>query len=73
MKDDAMPFVDPANEVARLRSKHPFHRSGFQSDNMDLDVARAQRGRSFQPNEARANNDRAARALRGCNERPTVG
>ena len=39
MKNDAP--RDPANEVAHLRSKHAFHRPGFQSDNMDLDVKRS--------------------------------
>ncbi len=40
---------------------------------MDFDVTRPQRGCGFQPDEARADNNRAARASCGFNNRPAIG
>ena len=40
---------------------------------MDLDVARAQRGRDLEPDEARADHDRAARRLGALDDRPAIG
>ncbi len=54
MEDDAMVLVDRLNEAAEVRPQDLFHRPFFRRDDMDLDVARAQRGRDFEPDEARA-------------------
>jgi hypothetical protein len=42
VEDDAVLFVQGTNEVTHFRTQHAFHRPRFQSDDMDLDVARAQ-------------------------------
>ena len=55
-----------------FRAQNSLHRLLFRRDDMDLDVARAQRGRDFEPDEARAQHDRAARRLRPLDDRPAV-
>ena len=45
MEDDAMLFVQRANEVAELRPEHALHRPRFRRHDMDLDIAGAQRRR----------------------------
>ena len=64
MKDDAVLLVQRANEIAHLRPEHALHRPLLEAHDMDLDVARAQRSRHLEPDEARADHDRAARVPR---------
>ena len=64
MKHDAMLLVQRANEIAQLRPKHALHRPLLRRHDMDLDVARAQRRRRLEPDEARADHERAACASR---------
>ena len=59
MEDDAVLLVQRADEVAHLRPEHALHRPLLRRHDMDLDVARAQRGRDLEPDEARADHDRA--------------
>ena len=63
MEDDAMLFVQRAHEIAHLRPEHALHRPLFRRHHMNLDVARAQRRRDLQPDEARTDDNRAARTL----------
>ena len=53
-----MLLVQRANEVAQLRAEHALHRPRFRRHDMDFDVAGAQRRRDFQPDEARADDQR---------------
>ena len=64
MKNHAVLFMQPADEIAELRPEDALHRPGFRSHDMNLDVARAQRRRDLKPDEARTDNKRATRALR---------
>ena len=65
MKHDAVLLVQRADEVAHVRSEHTLHRPLFRRHHVDLDVARAQRGRDFEPDKAGADHDRAARTACG--------
>ncbi len=57
MKDDAVFLVERLHEAAELGPQNFLHRPFFRRDDMDLDVARAQRGRDFEADEARAEHD----------------
>ena len=72
MEDDAVLLVDRAHEAAELGPQNFLHRMLFRRDDMDLDVARAQRGRDFEADEARPEDDRPARRLRPLDDRPAV-
>ena len=63
MEDDAVLFMQGAHEVAHLRSEHALHRPLLRGHDMDLDVAGAQRRRDLEPDEARADHNRAPRAF----------
>ena len=65
VKDDAVLFVQGTDEIAHLRPEHALHRPLLQPDDVDLDIPGAQRRRGFEPDEARADHDRAARAVSG--------
>jgi hypothetical protein len=62
VKDDAMLFVQATNEISHGGPEHAFHRPLLQPDDVDLDVPGAQRRRHFEPDEARADHERTARA-----------
>ena len=63
VEDDAVLLVQRANEIAQLRPEHALHRPRFRRHDVDLDIARTQRRRDFEPDEARADHERAARAF----------
>ena len=65
MEDDAVLLVEGLDEIAHLRAQHPLHRPLLRRHDMNLDLARAQRRCRFQPDEAGADHDRAACAVRG--------
>ena len=73
MKDDAVLFMQGADEVAHLRSQHALHRPLLEADDVDLDISGAQRRRGLQPDKARADHDRAARAVGQGNDRAGIG
>ncbi len=67
-----MLLVNRAHEAAEVRAQNFLHRMLFRRDDMDLDVARAERGRDFEADEAGAEHDRPARRLRPLDDRPAV-
>ena len=73
MEDDAVLFVQRAHEVAHLGPEHALHRPLLRRHDMDLDIARAQRRRDLEPDEAGTDHDRAARAVRRLDDRPAIG
>ena len=73
MEDDAVLLVQRANEVAHLGPEHALHRPLLRRDDMHLDLARPQRGRDLEPDEARADHDGAARAARAGDDGAAVG
>ena len=73
MKDDAVLLVERAHEIAELGAENALQRPRFRRDDMDLDAARAQRRRDFEPDEARADDDRAARASSRRDDGAAVG
>src|SRR6185437_3295706 len=72
MEDDAMLLVDGLNESAELRPKDLFHGSILGRDDMDLEIAGAQRRRHFETDEARSQNQHAPRGPRAFDDRPAV-
>ena len=68
MEDDAMLFMQGADEVAHLRPQHAFHRPLLQADDVNLDISGAQRGSGFEPDKARADHDCPPRAIGQCND-----
>ena len=73
MEDHAMLLVQLADEVAHLRPEHAFERTLLGRDHMHLELARAQRGRDFEADEARADHHRAFGAVGGLDDRAAVG
>ena len=74
MKDDAVLLMQRADEIAHLRAQHALHRPLLRRDDMDLDLARAQRRRDLEADEARADHhDARARAFGACDDRAAVG
>ena len=63
MENDPMLFVQRAHEVTHLRPEHALHRPLLRRHHMNLDVAGAQRRRGLQSDEARTDDERAARTL----------
>ena len=59
MKDDAVLFMQGADEVAHLRPQHALHRPLLQPDDVNFDIPGAQRCCGLQPDKARADHDRA--------------
>ncbi len=55
------------------RPEHALHRPLLQADDMNLDIPGAQRRRGLEPDEARADHDRAARAVGRGDDRAAVG
>ena len=72
MKNDAMLLVKRLHEAAEIGTQDFLHRPLFRRDDMDLDVARAQRGRDFEPDEARAEHDDPLCRLGAFDDRPAV-
>ena len=66
MEDDAVLLVERADEVAELRPQHPLQRPRLGRDDVHLELARAQRGRDLEPDEARADHHGALRLLARC-------
>jgi hypothetical protein len=64
MEDDAVLFVQRAHEVPHLGPKHALHRPLLGRHDVNLQFARPQCGRGFEPDETRTNHDDAARAFR---------
>src|SRR5438876_3011976 len=60
MEDHPMLPVERAHEAAELRPQHARHRHLVRGHDMNLDFARDERRRDLEPNEARAQYDRAA-------------
>ena len=73
MKDDAMLLMQGADEVAHLRPQHALHRPLLQADDVDLDISGAQRRRGLEPDKARADHDRAPRAIGQGNDGAGIG
>ena len=73
MEDDAVLLVQRADEIAELRSEHAFERALLRRDDMHLDVARAQRRRGFEADEARADHHRALGGFRLRDDGAAVG
>jgi hypothetical protein len=65
-------LVEAAHEVAGLRAQHARERPLVRRDHVDLDLARPQRGRHLQADEARPQHDGPPRAVRGGHDRPAV-
>ncbi len=63
MKDDAVLLMQRPHEVSHLRSEHAFHRPLLEPDDVNLDIPGAQRGGGFEPDKARPDHNRAARAV----------
>src|SRR5262249_14373246 len=68
MEHDAVLLVDATDEVTVFVAEHALERALFRCDHMDLDLACPQRGCDFEPNEARAYDERATRVLGRCND-----
>ena len=64
VKDDALLFMQGADEIAHLRTQDTLHRPLVRRHDMDLDLAVAQRRRDLEPDEAGADHHRALRLLR---------
>ena len=63
MEGDAMLFVDRADERSELGAKHARHRDRIGTDDMNVDIAGAQRRGDFKTDEARADDHRLAAPL----------
>jgi hypothetical protein len=73
MEFDAMLFVQSADEIAELRPEHALEGAFFRRDHVYLDVTGAQRGRSLQSDETRADHDRALCVFRLRDDSATIG
>ena len=73
MEDHAMLLVQLADEVTHLRPEHAFERTLLGRHHVHLELARAQRGRDFEADEARADHHRALGAIGGLDDRAAVG
>ena len=60
VENDAMLLVERLHEAAELEPQDLLHRPLFRRDDMDFDIARAQRRRNFKADEAGAEHDRRA-------------
>ena len=73
MEDDAMLLMQRADEIAHLRPEHALHRPLLQANDVNLDISRAQRCRGLEPDKARADHDRAPRAIGQGNDGAGIG
>ena len=67
-----MLFVQSTNEVADLRTEDSFHWPLLRRDDMDFDAAHPQRSRDLKPDEARPNDERAARFFSRPDDRAAI-
>src|SRR5262245_44615220 len=63
MEYDAVLLVNRAYEIAKFAPEHAFQRPALRCHDMNLDFARPQRGGNLEPDEARADHDRARWAV----------
>ena len=73
MENNAVLLMQRTNEVAHVGSEHALHWPLLRSDDMNLDLARAQRRRGLKADKAGADHDREARAVRNVNDRAAIG
>jgi hypothetical protein len=73
MKPDAVLFVQLSHELAELGPEHAFERKRLGRDDVDLHVPGTQRSRHLEPDEARADDDRALRRLELGDDGAAVG
>ena len=64
MKPNALRFVQLLHEPAHLRTHDALERHAIEADHVDFEIARAQRGGDFQPDEA-GTDDHGATCLGG--------
>src|SRR5204863_7882427 len=70
---DAFALVQRPDVVPEVVAEHATEWNFLRCDDIDRDLAGAQRGRDFQSNETRADDHRAFGAFRGLDDRATVG
>src|SRR5215475_8783108 len=73
LKDHAVLLVESTHEIPHLRTQDALHRALFGCHDMDLDPAGSQRGSHFEPDEARAQHDRAACRLGALDDGAAIG
>ena len=72
MKDDAVLFVNAANDAADLRSHDARERLGLRRDDVHVELAGAERRGDFQADEARADDDHGCGGRGPRDDRPAV-
>src|SRR5215467_7820622 len=72
VEDHAMVFMQGTHEIAHLRAKDPLHGSPIRGHHMHLDITRTERGRNFEPDEARTEHNSSPRCCRPLDDRATV-
>ena len=73
MKDDAVFFVNAANDTADLRSHDARERLGLRRDDVHVELAGAERRGNFQTDEARADDHDGCGGCCPRDDRPAVG
>src|SRR5262245_24465152 len=73
VEDHAVLLMECTHEIPHLRTQDALHRALLGGDDMDLDLAGAQRGSDFEPDEARAQHDRAASCLGALDDGAAIG
>ena len=73
MEHDALLLVQRSNERAEVVAEHALERKLLRRDDVDVDLARAQRRRDLEADEARADHDGALCRLRRGDDRAAVG
>ena len=72
VEDDSVLLVQAADEISHLGTEHALHRPLLQSDDMNLDLAGAQRCCDFEPDKTCADHQRAPRAAGRRDDRAAV-
>src|SRR5690349_4270562 len=73
MKANAMRLVKGAKKLSRFWPQSPFHWNSLGGYDIDRDIARAQGRRHLEPDETRAEHNRAPRALRLGGDAAAIG
>ena len=73
VKDDAVLLVQDAHELRNLGTEYPLERRAFRRSHVHLDLARAQRRRRFEPDEACAQHHGTLRAFGALDDRAGIG
>src|SRR5262249_59247868 len=73
MEYDAVLLVDRADDIAKFAPQHAFQRPALRCHDMNLDLARSQRGGNLEPDEARTDHHRALGRLCPGNDRARIG